>query len=399
VTRIRQLTTKDRPQYRELCRYCFGMSAEHASMYVAHKKEYDQAFGAFEGRKLAAGLWYYPYKMRVGEKYLPMAGVSAVATWPEYRHHGLARKLMTRAQEYMKKTGCPISVLLPFKFSFYERLGYGHAFDVLICEFDPRRLRRFPMEGYRVEEVDGPRRCREFEEVHRRFGEGRNGTVQRDLAYWKRHYFTSHKYVIRSYLVYRGKAPCGLVITGVEEPRDLLKAKVVVVQLAWTEPGAARAVFTFFKNHSDQFEKVRVFVPPDLNVLQYFEDPRVEVKLQPKMMFKLVDAAPAIEGRSYPAGSSSEVVIQLQGDETAPWNTGHYLVSFAGKKAQVRQLKARHPVKSSVMISIKALSQLYLGYYCVDELRQMNAITGPEEALAVLAHAFPKTPVYIDDWF
>jgi len=397
--KIRKLVAKDRSQYQDLCRFAFGFNEERSRRYVTHKKEYDNAFGAFDGKKLAAGMWYYPFDMRVGDKYIPMAGVSSVATWPEYRHRGLVRKLMAEGQKYMKKNGFATSVLLPFKFSFYERMGYATAFDILACEFNPNQIKDFPTGQYRIEEIDGPQHWRELEEVHRRFGEQRNGTVKRDLAYWKRRYFRHGKYIMRLYLVYRAKSPCGFVLTGVEEPREFERARMLITQLAWTEPGAARAIFTFFKSHSDQFEKIKIFVPTDIDILQYFEDPRILAKLIPKMMFKLVDVASALEMRSYPDVTGGEVGVKVQGDPTAPWNTGHYRLSFDSEKVYVKKSKSGSGVKGDVSISIQALSQLYLGYYTVEELSHMKAIAGSKPALAVLDRAFPKSPVYIEDWF
>ena len=45
-------------------------------------------WGAFEQDRLCAGMWYYPYRMRVGDRFLPMGGVAAVATAAESRNAG-----------------------------------------------------------------------------------------------------------------------------------------------------------------------------------------------------------------------------------------------------------------------------------------------------------------------
>ncbi len=48
---------------------------------------------------------------------------------------------------------------------------------------------------------------------------------------------------------------------------------------------------------------------------------------------------------------------------------------------------------------IQALSQLYLGYYSVEDLIGMELISGAKSALTILGRAFPRTPTYIEEWF
>jgi len=397
--RLRKMTKNDLPQYRELHRHAFGMTAEHTAVYGRSKKEYDHAFGVFDGKKLAAGMFYYPFEMRVSAGYLPMGGVSMVATWPEYRKLGLAKKMMIAAQEEMKKTGRCLSILFPFKYSFYDRMGYGLACELCICEFDPIKLRRFAPEGYRLVEVDGRKHWRVFEDLHQRFRLHYNGTVKRDAAYWQTRYFERVQLRVHPYLVYRGKTHRGFVITALKEPQEYPKSQMSIIEYAWTEPAAAQAIFGFLENHKEQMKTIRMMTPRDLDLFPYFIDPRIEVKLHPKMMIKLVDAAAAIEKRTYPGLHHGRLGINLLGEETAPWNTGRYELSFDDERAEVTKLPKRRPSRAMVKISIRSLSQLYMGYYSVGELAAMNAITGPEGALEILAQAFPKTPTYIHDWF
>lgn len=396
---IRRMTKKDRKQYDDLCRHAFGMSVEQSGTFLDLVWRSNRIFGAFDGTKLAAGLWYYAFEMRVGEGYIPMAGVSAVATWPEYRKLGLAKQLMIEGQKHMKRNGCPTSTLIPFKFSFYGRMGYAQALDVQVCEFDPARIRGFPDEGYRVEETNA-RHWRELEQVHLAFGQRFHGTVKRNMSYWK-HEILRHESGMsrRAYMIYKGKTPRGQIIITMKEVRDLTDAAMTAVFLSWTDPGAGRAIFRFLKSHSDQFKTVKVFLPPDIRIHQYFERPQITAKLEPKMMFKLVDAAAAVEQRSYPGLTAGKVIIDLEGDPTAPWNTGHYDVAFTRGRARMIRRTSRRKPTGVVHLSIQALSQLYLGYYSVEELREMVRLSGPQQSLTLLGRAFPKSPTYIEDWY
>jgi len=399
MMKFRRMTGKDRPQYDDLCRHAFGMSREQTETFLDWVWRHNYTFGAFDGTKLAAGMWYNPFDMRVGEGYVPMAGVSAVATWPEYRKLGLARKLMSESQSHMRKTGCPTSVLIPFKFSFYEQMGYAQALDAQVCEFYPQWIKDFPDEGYQIKEIT-TRHWREMEKVHLAFGSRYNGTIKRDMYYWQKVCLRRESGANRKgYMVYRGATPCGQLVLSMKEPRDFKTSEMTVFFLGWTEPPAARAIFRFLRSHRDQMKNVKMFLPPDIRVHQFFEQPRITRNVEPKMMFKLVDAASAIQMRSYPHTLSGVLYMELAGDETAPWNSGTFELTVLGGKARWRKRKAASKSTDVVRISIQALSQLYLGYYSVEELCEMKAMTGPAESCNLLAEMFPRTPTYLEDWF
>ncbi len=127
VMRLRKLTAREWQQYAQLCSHAFGIGESSLEEWINFCRPHNDAFGVFDGKKLAAALWYYPFQMQVAGTYQPMGGISMVATWPEYRDRQLAKQLMVAAQEQMRDESCALSVLLPFKYSFYERMGFAHA--------------------------------------------------------------------------------------------------------------------------------------------------------------------------------------------------------------------------------------------------------------------------------
>ena len=106
--RIEPITRSNRDQYMDLCQFCFNMADWQKDTYFSQDEELACSLAALDGDRLVAGLWYWCYDMRVRDTYLPMAGVAAVASWPEYRNQGIVRRLMTSLQEMMKNTGRPI---------------------------------------------------------------------------------------------------------------------------------------------------------------------------------------------------------------------------------------------------------------------------------------------------
>src|SRR5699024_11337253 len=58
-----------------------------------------------------------------------MGGISSVATWPEYRRQGVAKKLLKKSLSDMKEKGDVVSLLHPFNVGFYRKYGWELAFN------------------------------------------------------------------------------------------------------------------------------------------------------------------------------------------------------------------------------------------------------------------------------
>ena len=65
-----------------------------------------------------------PMRQNVRGQVLPMAGVAAVASHPLHRRRGHARALLLRLLGDMRDQGHAVSVLYPFRPSFYARFGF-----------------------------------------------------------------------------------------------------------------------------------------------------------------------------------------------------------------------------------------------------------------------------------
>jgi predicted acetyltransferase len=396
---IRPIDRSTRGQYLDLCQYCFGMPDSSRDRYFTEDHELAKSLGAFDGERLAAGMWYFDFDMRVRDRLVPMAGVAAVATWPEYRNRGLVRQMLTESQTRMKAEGRPLSVLMPFKHRFYYDLGWAPTFDVARLHFEPHRVKAFDDEGYRMRQVTDADEWETFEAAAARFGERYNGPVCRSRHYWLRRYFAWDAPTRRNaYLVEKDGEARGFLVAWMEKKTvdEQEKLEMHVLQAVWLEPGAQRAIFTFFRSHRDQVRQVRLLLPPDVAWVHLFDDPAIECKIRPKMMTKLVDFKAALEQLSYDSSCSGTVSLELAGDPSAPWNAGSWRVAFAGGRARVEPGSTGGEL---VKLSIQSAAELYMGYRSVHELVGARELSGPDAALDLLDRAFPRHLTYIDDWF
>ena len=398
--RIEPITRSTRDQYMDLCQFCFNMAEWQKDDYFSEDEALACSLAAFDGDRLAAGLWYWRFDMRVREAYVPMAGVAAVATWPEYRNQGIVRKLMMSLQEMMKNSGCPLSVLAPFKHDFYEQMGWAPTFDTFRLKFPPGNIKSLPDEGYAIREVKGIEHWETFEQLSSEYGTPYNGSTCRSEHYWRTRYFEVPHQIRHAYLVEKDGEPRGFIIsrfingeTGTGPDPEVYSVR----QAVWIDGGAQRAVFRFLRTMRDQVKFIRMDVPPDTGVIHLFDNPVFAMsRLEPKMMTKLIDIPAAIERIAFDPDLSGSTTLRIPEDSSAPWNVGTYMLTFNDGKASVSRVADDAP---AILVSIQTLSDMFMGYRSVRELIYDGALAHPGDSLEMLDQAFPKHLTYIEDWF
>ena len=81
--------------------------------------------------------------MIIAGETMKCGGIGSVAVLPEFRMNGIARQLMMAAFASMRTTDTPLSLLYPFKHSFYQRMGYGLIGDIHTMTVPTSSIPRF----------------------------------------------------------------------------------------------------------------------------------------------------------------------------------------------------------------------------------------------------------------
>ncbi|MEW5702753.1 MAG: GNAT family N-acetyltransferase [Candidatus Zixiibacteriota bacterium] len=397
---IRSLQRADLEAYGELCRYCFDMPPEYVPFYTSWVSHHlAHTWGAFEQNRLCTGLWYYPYEMRVGEGFVPMGGVAAVATAPECRNSGMARMLMTHVHRQMRAEGRPLAALMPFKHGFYGSMGYADVFFMNDCIIPPEQIARRDVGTLRVRLVDGEREWRTLEDLHQAYGSRYFGTVRRNALYWRIRYLTIHREIKRVYLIERGRTPAGFVITNLGRDETTGKMRLTVAQAVWNGSDVLDAILQLLRSHRDQVHTVVWRLPTDVRLFDRMTDPRITVALKPKKMLKLVDFKGALEQRMYRRDLDALLSVELTSDVTSPWNGGRWRVEWRDGYARVRKARPTDRLPDTLRADIRTMAILYSGLQTAGELIADGAITVKGDAQTYLDSAFPRAIPYIDDWF
>jgi predicted N-acetyltransferase YhbS len=132
--------------------------------------------------QLAGACKIYRLEERIAGAAMPMMGLAAVAVPENRRRQGIGARLCHEAIDAAVERGDLLSVLYPFRPSFYERLGWG-----LVGELHEYRFRTDGLPTY--PEAAAVRPAREEDQgpiaaCYRRIVERANGPITRDHTIW-----------------------------------------------------------------------------------------------------------------------------------------------------------------------------------------------------------------------
>lgn len=132
---IRMLHDEHTPAVREMWRLCFPEdSSSFVDWYFTNRYSSANALGLFEDGILQANLQMLPYSLRLRGKRLDAPIIVGAATHPRARKRGYMRQLLAASFARMQKRSS-VSVLYPFQYGFYHKMGYAVVSERLSCLF------------------------------------------------------------------------------------------------------------------------------------------------------------------------------------------------------------------------------------------------------------------------
>jgi predicted acetyltransferase len=354
--------------------------------------------GEADADPVAVAGWH-EFETRVRGAFHPLGAVTAVATPPEHRRRGHVRDLLTEMLVEFREADLPLSVLWPFKRSFYRALGWETCSLYDEVETPPEQLRGAGAAPAGEFVPSGPDDWETLAPVLAAHEADRALHVDRTAEWWEKRVFQwwggedSFGYrwdddggEARAYLVYRFADGDG------DDGRTLR-----VLESAWTDHEAYRHLLRFLGDHDSQVETVEWYCPPDpdARLLDLVEDPSaVTVRTKAGPMVRVVDVVDALSTLDYPTDGTVTVGVT---DPVLPANDGTFRLTVEGGEPRCEPTEA-DPV---VTLPMRALSQLVVGFRDATFLAETGAIAAAptDPAVASLDALFPAEPTLLREGF
>ncbi len=423
---VRYLTTADHAAYAEIAAYSYNLVPQDIfDILERAKRSGDLALGAFEDGRLAAAMLDRRFAVNVNGASVPANGIGMVASSPETRRRGLVREMLSWHIGQLRREGVVLSLLYPFRFRFYNRMGWGFAsrqiqVRVPVREFagygrDTGRIRRLmvctkegplPEPGLTKEQIVAA-----LQQIYLSETRSLNLSASREPRDWDRllDVDSGRRYVygwesdegrIEGYYI-------GMT-RGEEYPNDLR-----VREMFAASPDAWRGLFWFLAGHDSHIKEVRLMLPPEHQILELITEPRLDAKLEHGPMARAVDVAGLLQARGMDGVAAGSCVIRVS-DELAPWNDGWFEVSVGeapGQSAATgcggKVVAARIPVRegepgpaADVTLPVDVFSQVCVGVRSLAEMERYGlaeTVAGP--GLEFARTLFPARQIWHKEYY
>jgi predicted acetyltransferase len=313
----------------------------------------------------------YP-RLWLGQGTVAMAGITSVATPPEYRRQGHLKKLLTAVLHDLHESGYGISTLYPFSFPFYKKFGYEQASTRKNISVKIDALQKFKSTTGGHWKQATVAQWEEFNQIYEKLCQGKFGPISRDKQIWEGFFKGWGGKGHTSYLWHDKQGqPQAYIIYSFEEPKDSGR-EINVTTMGWTNRLAFYELLAFLANHDSQARKVNFSLSPSEDFFALLDDPRqAEIELNPGYMLRILDVARALEERAWQEDLKGTFSMVLR-DDGLEWNNRAVQIEVANGKAQVKPLTDVD--KAGLSCDIRQLSQLYAGYLSPFQLNDLGLL-------------------------
>jgi predicted acetyltransferase len=355
--------------------------------------DYDTGRAAFNDEgKMCSCLDLIPFDIRFDGRTVKMGGIGGVASLPEERQRRYIRSIFEYVMAEMYEKDYTFSYLYPFSHQYYRKFGYELNMTLRSYSIGASSLRHFEQTG-RMELNTGEDPV-EVKRIYDEFISDKNLAVVRTDKLWKR-FLEKDPYRDNVYLYvwHDSSDEARGYVQFHTEKSSAARHNLRIHELIWLDRAALTGILGFLHRLSAQVDKILWRSPEFLNLLTLFPEPYdVAQEIITYGMSRIVNAEKALQAMSAPSGSG-EATIAVN-DDFFPANTGNYKLSWEGGRHAVSRTQS----PPDISCDIQTLSQLVTGYSTVGELAFAGrAVVHGNKA--ALSQAFPKKPLFINNYF
>lgn len=342
--------------------------------------KHHELYGILEGNELAAKLHFLPLEVFFAGKKVKMGGLAGVATYPEYRRKGLVKDMLTFTLEKMKKEGYSLSMLHPFKVSFYRKYGWElfsrrlksilTSDDLVIKKRVPGSVKRYTKESHHSE----------IELLYDVFAERYTGMLVRDREWWEQSVYEEN---FTAVYYNEENQPKGYILYQIKD------RKMTVSEFVPLNEEARHGLWNFICQHDSMIRELEMVTHEHEPLFHALPDPRFTAEIRPYFMARIVDAEAFLKEYEF---KGTNLLLNVT-DEHAPWNTGSYSIGQDGTA------KTEPVQEKGISLSINSLAAILFGYQTASSLAEIGEITGDEEEIKQFEESLPGYKPFFYDFF
>jgi predicted acetyltransferase len=372
----------------------YELSPEERQDRLAHFKP-EMNWGYYVDNRLAAKLTILTLQTWINGQHFSVGGIAGVATWPEYRRHGMVRKLLIHALQTMRDQGQTISLLHPFQYAFYRKFGWETFTEFKKYEVETKLL---PAWSDIVGHIKRTSDWRLLDPIYQTYASGFNGMLIRDEDWWIRRVFKAKSGTAAIYYDDSGAAQ-GYIYYKV------INKEMTVHELVFLNEQARKGLWKFISDHDSMLDRVLLKAPSNDKLPFLLSNPRIKQELEPYMMARIVDLVPFLEQYTFAAGLEKRKFELQITDAQASWNNGIFSVKVdSGGKAKVKrveadELKKTKRLSTQAVCDIGTLTALLIGYQRPAFLQSIGRLEADAAVVADLDALLPQRTTYMADFF
>ncbi len=350
-----------------------------------------------ESNNIIATVGVIEFSQRIRGSSIKSAGITQVASRPEYRRQGYMANLFEYVFNKVQQEDFLISTLYPFSFHFYEQLGYGQADSLHFYTIKCSDVIQRPTPNRNIKEDFDPnfKRCQPIYEL---LSQRMDGLVKRSPESWK--YIDSWNWQKGGFQFIcqdLNGNDLGYLILRFEKKDDFISTPYINVrEMVFFDSETKQAFLNFLANHDSQREYFKI-VPFDRNYLPYLKSPRIKENLEiPNSMIRIIDVERLLPLLNYPNDIEKEITLDIvDSADQCPWNNKEFTLKI--EKGRLSLIET--PSSNYLRLGIKAFSQIVIGFHDPFELAEVGEIEGSPHSVDILASIFPKQMVTLRDYF
>ncbi|MDY0266126.1 MAG: GNAT family N-acetyltransferase [Methanimicrococcus sp.] len=394
---LRPVTIEHLDQFNELLRYVFQVtnqdlrkSGYNADELIRSKSPIlreSEVIGWFDGDKLVSQLSIYPRQVNIHGKIFEMAGLTGVGTYPEYSNMGLMNDLIKTGLLKMRESGQHISYLYPYSIPYYRKKGWEIISEHITFKIKDTQLpKHVDVSGF-VERL--PVNDPDVYLIYDKFSRNTHGAMIRSPLAWEEYWRWENEDERTAAIFYNSSnEPTGLLFYWVAD--DIFNIKEII----YLNQEARHGLWNFISAHFSMVNCIVGNVYKNDPIAFLLEDSRIQEKIEPYFMARIVDVQKFLE--EYPFDPSSHSFHFIVSDPIAEWNNNTFGIEW---DSNGRIHVSNNPVGKPVKTDIRTLTALLMSYRSPFYFFKIERLETDPETLRLLDHIIPDPQPYFSDYF